>query len=168
MYDINDNISAIKTLELYLGKIYQDEISINQNGNFDDLTKMALNRFQSENGLMQKSYADFESYRAIYKAYQEKIEQDNARKIAPDIIFPIKRGDQSSAVLKFNSMLKEILEFYSNYSFIPQSDYFSEETEEAVRILQNVFDFEINGIANDIFYSRLVKEWKSINKIKSY
>ena len=168
MYDINDNISAIKTLQRYLAKIYKNEISINQNGKFDDKTKIALNRFQRENNFIERDYADLESYRAIYKAYLSKLKQEDAHKIAPDILFPIKKGDQSPAIFKFNSMLKEMLEFYSNYSFIPQNDYFSEETENAVRILQDILDFEINGIVNDVFYSRLAKEWKSISKTKSY
>ena len=168
MYDIKDNISAVKALQLYLGTIYKNETSINQNGKFYDSTMIALKRFQRENDLSETGYADFESYQAIYKTYLRKVEQENAQKIAPDIIFPLKKGDQSSAVLKFNSMVKEILEFYSYYAFLSYSDYFSEDTENAVRFLQNILDFDINGAVNDVFYARLVKEWKSINKIKGY
>ncbi len=166
MYSIRDKKSAIKALQRYLKKIYGDEVNVNQNGIFDDNTLMALNRFQQDNLINAESNVDFSSYDLIYNAYLYEVNREIARKIAPDILFPLKSGDQSASVLRFNSMLREILEYYSIYSYAPHGDYFSADTEGEIKKLQEIFDLEANGVVDELLYLRIVSEWKSISKIK--
>lgn len=166
MYSISDKKSAIKELQHYLDKIYGDEMTVNQNGIFDDNTIAAIVRFRKDNSLKAEGRMDFSTFILIYNAYLDKIDSEIASKIMPDITFPLKRGDQSASILRFNSMLREILEYYSIYSYAPHSDYFSSDTAEGIKMLQKIFDLKGNDTVDELLYLRMVNEWKSINKIK--
>ncbi len=167
MYNIKDNRSAVKTLQRYLKKIYGNEVAINQNGIFDDNTQAALNRFQRENNLSIKAYADFQSFDSIYSAYTNELLREAARRSAPDTSFPFKRGDQSPSVLRLNNMLLEILDYYSMPLYMLKSDYYSSDTEKSVRTIREILDFEAGDEVDEILYSRILSEWRSISKIKA-
>ena len=167
MYSIEDKTAAVRTLQKYLSKIYSDEVTINPNGIFDDNTLFALNRFQRENGLSIENYADFQSFDAIYNAYIGEVIREKAGKSAPDTAFPLKRGDQSYSVLRLNAMLGEILDYYSMPHYSPKSDYFSSDTEKSIRLIREILNFEDGNTIDEVLYSRILSEWKSINKIKA-
>jgi hypothetical protein len=167
MYNIEDKVSAVRTLQKYLKKIYGDETSLNQNGILDDNTLIALNRFQRENGFSIEAYADFKSFDAIYDAYITEVIREKTRKFAHDTTFPLKRGDQSYSVLLLNTMLREILDYYSMLHYTPKTDYFSFDTEKSARIIREILGFDDSDTIDELLYSRILMEWKSINKIKS-
>jgi hypothetical protein len=138
-----------------------------QNGIFDDTTLAALNRFQKDTGLDIENHADFQSFDSIYNAYLNELLREEARKSAPDTSFPLRRGDQSHSVMRLNAMLKDILDYYSIYSYDLYSDYFSSHTEESVKLLREILNFEVGEKVDELLYSRIVSEWRSISKIKA-
>jgi hypothetical protein len=50
---------------------------------------------------------------------------------------------------------------------MPTGDYFSNDSEEAVKILSGIFGFDIHNTIDERLYSRLKEERKSISRIKS-
>ena len=112
MYNINDKSSAIRAIQKYLSKIYEDTLNVNENGIFDDKTSFALNRFQKENELEIKNSVDFAAFSAIINAYNEASLISDVKRQNPHIKFPLTRGMQNIEIYKINSILGDILRHY--------------------------------------------------------
>ena len=167
MYSISDKRSSVKMLQRYLNKIYEKEMTINKNGVFDEDTLLALNKFQKDNNLDIKEYADYETFSALYSSYIQKQKKLEAQKKNPNVQFPIQRGETSLFVARINHIMSEILIYYSLYWISPKGDYFSNITEEAIRIIRGIFGFEDSDTIDELLYLRLIDEFESINLIKS-
>lgn len=165
MYNINDNAAAIRVIQKYLAKIFEDTFYISQNGVFDENTILALNRFQKENNLEIKDYVDYTAFTAIFDAYSNAKLIDIVKTNTPHIDFPISRGMQSSEIYKINSMLAEILRYYSVFELLPVTNYFSAETENAIKLLSSILDIEEQTQIDEIFYYKMLNEHKSIKSI---
>lgn len=163
MYQINDNNAAIKLLQRYLGGIYEGSVIINQTGVFDENTAAALNAFQTQNSFKIKPYADREVYESIYNEYLRSLRKKAAEKAAPDIFFPAKRGSRSLSIGIVNSMLNDLLKFYSIFDFSPQGEYFTSETERAIKEIGKIFETDTDGTLDEELYLRITDEWKSIS-----
>lgn len=165
MYNINDNPATIRVIQKYLAKIFEGTFYINQNGVFDENTILALNRFQKENNLEIKDYVDYTAFTAIFDAYSNAKLIDIVKTNAPHIDFPISRGMQSGEIYKINSMLAEILRYYSVFELPSATNYFSAETENAIKLLSSILDIEEQTQIDEIFYYKMLKEHKSIKSI---
>ena len=165
MYNINDKSSAIRNIQKYLAKIYEGTLNVNENGLFDEKTIIALNKFQEENGLYVKASVDFSTFSAISDAYNKAIIAREMQKKNPHIKFPITRGMQGLEIYKLNSMLGDILRHYSLFDYPPLVNYYSEETEKAVNEIRKIFNLSKQNGIDEVLYSRLEDEIKSINII---
>ena len=166
MYDVSDKRSAIKVLQRYLNKLYGNELSISQNGIFDESTILALNKFQKDNNLDITDHADRETFSALYSSYVEKDKELELKKRNPNLRFPIKRGESSPFIANINYIMREILMHYSIYWITPGGDYFSSTTEEAVKALRDIFEFKSTNVVDEMLYLRLKDEFESISMIK--
>ncbi len=165
MYNINDKSSAIRNIQKYLAKIYEGTLNVNENGLFDEKTIIALNKFQEENGLYVKASVDFSTFSAILDAYNKAIIVGEMQKKNPHLKFPLTRGMQGFEIYKINSMLGDILRHYSLFDYPPLVNYYSEETEKAVNEIRKIFNISKQNGIDEILYSRLEDELKSINVI---
>ena len=165
MYNINDKSSAIRNIQKYLAKIYEGTLNVNENGIFDEKTIIALNKFQEENGLYVKASVDFSTFSAILDAYNKAIIVCEIQKKNPRLKFPLTRGMQGFEIYKINSMLGDILRHYLLFDYPPLVNYYSEETEKAVNEIRKIFNLSKQNGIDEILYSRLEDEIKSINII---
>lgn len=168
MYHITDNEAAIKSVQRYLSKIYKNSAAVSQNGQWDENTVAALNRFQSENQMELTSFVDYLTHAALYEAYTDAIIQDNVNRNNPSISFPLKKGDQSFEIEKINSILSEILRRYSFFEALPDGDYFSAITEKAVMLISEIFGYTSTKEINELIYERILREWKAINSTNDF
>ena len=165
MYNINDKSSAIRAIQKYLSKIYGDTLNVNENGIFDDKTSFALNRFQKENELEIKNSVDFAAFSAIINAYNEASLISDVKRQNPHIKFPLTRGMQNIEIYKINSILGDILRHYSLSDSPPLTNYYSEQTENAVKKVSGIFNMDEQAEIDEILYSKIEKELKAINTI---
>ena len=147
MYNINDKSSAIRNIQKYLAKIYEGTLNVN------------------ENGLYVKASVDFSTFSAISDAYNKATIVGEMQKKNPHLRFPITRGMQGFEIYKINSMLGDILRHYSLFDYPPLVNYYSEETEKAVNEIRKIFNISKQNGIDEILYSRLEDEIKSINII---
>lgn len=168
MYRINDKASAIKTIQRYLSKIYRDSMLISENGIFDKQTILALNKFQTEENIDIENYVGYNTFEKLYNRYMneiEKAELDITLQNTSD--FTYKPGEYSDVIYDINKLLIDILTYYGEFNFPNLNGYYSNETADAVLKARQIFDFRGDDTVDSKLYSRLLREWKSIQKIKN-
>jgi hypothetical protein len=169
MHRIEDKVTAKKNIQRYLSKIYEGELPVYPSGIFDKNTITALNRFQKDNGLDIVNYLDYESFSKLYKKYLIKIDEEKILKeSAFGTAYPLSRGDQGAEIGRINIMLSDILTFYGQLDRINTDDYFSQSTEDAVKIISEIFDIDEVTDINETLYSRIKKEWNSIQGLEYF
>lgn len=169
MHRIEDKVTAKKNIQRFLSKIYEGELPVYPSGIFDKNTLTSLNRFQSDNGLSIENYVDYESFTKLYEKYLIKIDEEKIRKeSAFGTAYPLSRGDQGAEISKINIMLSDILGFYGHAGYINANDYYSKGTEDAVKIISEIFDIEEVTYIDETLYSRIKKEWNSIQGIEYF
>lgn len=162
MYFINDRQSAVKNVQRYLGKIYSGKIGVSENGYFDSNTLMALHTFQKENGSEIKDYVDYEDFTKIYSEYLKRLTVEYMHNLYDTSLYPIVKGDVGEEIYLINAMLIEILQFYGYYIGLESRPYFSDKTLEALEIINEIFEYENEGIIDELLHYRIKKEWNSI------
>ena len=166
MYDINDKEAATRRVQRYLSKIYENEITISETGFLDKNTLLALNKFQNENGLKERKSINYANYTLLY----ERFINANGRHKQRDktVIYPLTRGNKHPEIYNINYMLSNILKHYGHFVALNVNDYFSEETEKALKIANNIFGFEDTDYIDELLHSRIIIEWNSINKAEYF
>lgn len=167
MYDINDKEAATRRVQRYLSKIYENEITISETGFLDKNTLLALNRFQNENGLKERKPIDYANYTLLYEGFINANERHKQRDKTA-VIYPLTRGDKHPEIYNINYMLSNILKHYGYFVALNVNDYFSEETEKALKIANNIFVFEDTDYIDELLHSRIIIEWNSINKAEYF
>ena len=161
MYHINDKSSAIRDIQRFLLAIsqYNDYLPhISVDGIYNDELKYAVKEFQSFNRLPITGTVDSETFKLIYEAYTLTLLTEESKKESLNSeSFPLKIGDSGNDVAVLNSLLRELTQRYPDLRS-PMGDFFSLDTEYSVIMLQDIFNFEKSGIADEIFIKRLKNE----------
>lgn len=161
MYPINDKQSAIREIQKFLFVISQKEKSIPHvsiDGYFGDETQLAVLEFQRLYMSELNGKVDKETYDLMYEKYIEVLEERNVSDTGFDSEkFPLKKGDSGNDVSVLNSVLRELYAYYKELS-VPYGDFFSLDTESAVKEMQRHFMENESGIVSEQLLSKLKKE----------
>ncbi len=172
MYDIDDNASITSDIQRYLTLISNERDDINYlpnntDGGFDESTRSAVAYYQRTEGLNESGVVDQETFYSIYYDYLNHNKAINRReKYLIDITFPIGYGVSDKEMVNINTMLYEVSEYYYGASDIRKNSYFSQNTENAVINLRNVFGLEKSKQIDEEFYLILSEEHFLINNHK--
>ncbi len=172
MYAIDDNESITADIQRYLTLISAERsdpnyLPENTEGGFDESTRSAVAYYQRTEGLDESGEVDQETFYSIYSDYLYYDEAVNRREKYPiDIAFPLGYGVSDKDMVRINTMLFEISEYYYGASDIRKNSYFSKNTENAVVNLRNVFGLEESEQIDEEFYLILSEEHYLINKHK--
>ncbi len=167
MYPITDTVAGVKSVQRYLSKIYDNEIMVSQSGFFDKNTLLALNKFQNENGLKVQNFVDYANYTLLYQAFKAKSERDDQKK-RTNIAYPLSRGDKNPAMYDINKMISDIIKHYGHHTPLSVNDYFSVDTENALKIVNNILGFDNVKCIDEILHLRILKEWNSIRSAEYF
>jgi peptidoglycan hydrolase-like protein with peptidoglycan-binding domain len=137
---------SIKNLQTYLRAqtlIYPNTLQVPVDGIFDSATKNALIDFQLRNSLEPTGIADRITHDLLYAQYLD-ITRNNALS-NPIIPFPsypqnyaIKSGDKSFLVAVLQYMINEIGVVYNTLPLLEINGEYDEETEQAIRLFQEI------------------------------
>lgn len=153
---INDKEAYVREIQRFIIGIDRDTAVV-ENGIYDEKSKLAVRNFKEQNGLVQDSTVDYETYTLLYEKYKEsKINQSRT----------LRRGDSGEDVTMLNTMLSSVGGEYSDVVKPPVSDYYSERTEMAVLRMREIFDMERATYADLVFYERLRLEYETVNEVK--
>ena len=160
MYRIEDNASAIKALQKLLG--------INQTGNYDKATRLAVIKIQEAYSLKKSAVADYKTFKAILEEYRnnQKKVWNSELLFAP--LFPYREGDMGDNVRRINESLSNILSNYRYEEALPRGAYFGKSTTDSVRFLQRIFLMQDSGIVDAVFMNRILSEMEGLAIKRKY
>ena len=165
MYKMYDRSEAIKEIQKYLQEIGISDTYIAPNGIYDEKTGEAVLYYQQERGLSPTGKVEKETFDKLYFEYNRKRIIDKTDEITrQNDIFPFKLGDYGEDIRVFNRLLKQLLDYYGKNHSLRDSAIYSDETESAHIEARRIFGLD-SGVADQIFYNRLLKETESIRKI---
>lgn len=156
MYFIDDRKSAVAQIQRYLYTISAAQPDLAQtpiDGFYEEDTRRAVVLFQKKNALEETGRVDLSTFSSLY---------DSARRAqdaqATNVLRDLRYGDDGDDVLRLNRMLSHFSRTYRTVGRVPDSSFYTKETEAAVGALQKILKFEENGVADRLFQQRLAKE----------
>ena len=168
MYFIDDNKAAIFEVQRFLFVIGQhsDLPHLSVDGFYTEETELAVREFQRIHSIEQSGVVDRKTYDMIYAEYVDILSSNEAWDT--DIYhsaYPMKTGDSGNRVSELNTVLRELSRFYRDIP-LPYGNFYSKNTESAIKMLQRAFRVAESGETSRELYNLLRTELISLQKIK--
>lgn len=173
MYFLSDTASAIREVQRFLYVVsynVNDEIPrVAIDGIYGPETELAVRSFQRIYGLEVTGVVDLATFNTLYVAYLEVVEdQSYSDTILTDEGFPITLGTQNNDVVLLHLLINELGKTYADIGFVNvKSSYFSEESQNAVKELQKIFNLPVTGEVDKRLYYRMKKENEALKRLNT-
>lgn len=165
MYRIYDTPSAIREVQIYLGKAGNPDILVVPSGVYDENTRLSVRDFQKREGLLESGTVDYETFERLYDVYVILRDGEETRsKVDSFISFPLFPGRSADGIAHINRMLMRLLDYYGYTHNLRPSSFYSIETAQAVNILNEIYRLENQGYIDEVLYMRMIKDHDSIGK----
>lgn len=159
---------SIRSVQTYLRRIAQSDPDIPKvipDGKYGKQTQDAVLAFQKKYGIKPTGEVDRESWDKILLVYNSIIEYEGEplpANIYPNSKYTIMPEQKSETLLVIQSMILAISRRYSNITAVRVTGIHYENSVEAVKQLQQVFDLEPTGIIDKTFWNHLVRLYETI------
>ena len=150
MYTVDDKTEAVKTVQRYLGNV--------ESGIYDNKTRNAVMKFQSENTLEITGVVDYETFNLLKDNFFSSKRSTLIKAIAPSVHFPIMYGESGSGITALNSFLGEALSNYTYNDVLPKGRYYNVYTSMAVLRLRQILGLNNEDLVDEELYSRIERE----------
>lgn len=160
MYSVNDKKSVIRDLQRFLLVIGEksDIPYLSIDGIYSEETEAAVRSFQEMHRYEVTGFVDKNTFDAIYEEYIQTLKSADARIIEFDKNeFPLKIGDAGNVVAHINTLIRELSAFYTDLP-ITHGDFYSQNTENAIKLLQGYFRLSETGETSLELLDRIKKE----------
>ncbi len=161
----------VSTVQYYLAVIayFDPRVSTPTSGGvFDRATRESVLAFQRAYGLAETGEVDEETWNrlvSIYRGNVASVEAGVSAELFPGA--PITLGDEGEDVARVQEFLTVIAEVYTEIPVPPESGVYDEATENAVRIFQELFGIEPNGVVGPITWLNLAEKYNEIENGKT-
>lgn len=163
MYRVYDKPEAIRQVQTFLITVGNPDIFVFPSGIYDENTRLSVLEFQSAREIAPSGEVDRITFEKLYEEYvitKEKNELNE--KLDSFMIFPIVPGDNSNEMIHLNRSFARVLDYYGFTHRLRSSNFYSDETAEAVRILRGIYSLEEKNIIDEELYLRLMRDHDSI------
>ncbi len=168
MYRIDDKPEAIRSVQRYLVVAGNPHILIAPTGVYDENTRLSVEDFQSRKGLVQSGVVDYETFTLLYDDYVFITDREALnQKLDSFVNFPLYPGEFDNAMLHINRSLARILDYYGFTHRLRSSNFYSDETSNAVKTLRQIYLLEDSDVIDEEFYIRMIKDHDSIGKFNN-
>lgn len=162
MYRITDEAFAIREVQRFLLIIAEREPSLPisaVDGIYGEDTRIAVTEFQKMKYINATGIVDKETFELLFFEADDIIkEKNNKATVIENEKFPLKLGDSGTDVSLLNTLLRHLSKFYKDIYELPYGSFFSKETENAVKIMQGVFQTDKTGTVSEGFIALLRSE----------
>ena len=168
MYLIDDKKSAIRDLQRFLFVIGQKHgiPYVSVDGFYGKETEDAVKEFQRLFALEITGTVKKETFDAIYDEYLKVIKGEDGESLDfSKNAFPLKLGDSGNEVSVLNSFIRELSKIYKDLP-LPYGDFYSSDTNNAVRLLQGYFRIEKDGEVSINLFNLFKREVTLIQKVR--
>lgn len=169
---LSENMSGVtvKLLQYYLTLLSYfnpDLISPPLNGVFGINTVSSVKKFQEVYGLPVTGVVDNATWNIIDKVYTQTVAslptgyEGNSAKLYPGYF--LSKGMQNENVRDLQTYLNLISDNIPEISHVPATGYFGEQTENAVKIFQQLFGLPVNGMVGPVTWYHIAKQYDILN-----
>ena len=163
MYRVNDKAETVRQIQRMLAYWGCNTVV---NGVYDDNTRTSVINFQHSNGLNPDGRVDKKTLDLLYEAcLKRKKRKYLAKMLVPAIEFPLSVGRSENEMISINRLVADLLDYYGISHSIIESSYYSSETARCVMLLKEIFLMEKDDNIDEIFYLRMIDEYKSIGEL---
>ncbi len=159
MYKAYNTAEAVKQVQIYLNRVTNDGNFIAPSGIYDDATKKSVIDFQTKMGLIPNGVVDIETLDVLYSEYITVNKKEEINRLG--IEFPIQIGDYNEDINHINRALSTLLDHYGHFHRIRVNNYYSSETDKAVKLLSEIYKLDYKGYIDEIFYSLMIRDLNS-------
>lgn len=159
--------TAVLNLQRYLRRLSYEKnniLAVPVDGIFDTRTEEALSEFQRMNGLPVTGRADRITWDLLFADYQRLTEEQD-RRASPDLFpstplrYETTPGEEGLFIHVVQLILNECTVLYDALPLIAVTGIFDAETEEAVRIFQQINELEESGRVDRHTWNRMSEEY---------
>ncbi len=159
----------VRTVQYYLNVIayFNPEIPDGPlDGVFGEVTEQQLLAFERFYGLTPDGVVDFRTWSLMQDIYNNIIEGlPTGYEAGAAVLYPgynITPGMSNDDVRELQTYLSVIGQNYRDIPEIPVTGYFGEETENAVRIFQQLFGLDVTGVVGAPTWDAIAREYNFI------
>ena len=168
MYRIYDKPEAIKRVQKYLAIISNPKIFVAPTGIYDQNTMLSVKDFQRTRGILDSGIVDYQTFTLLYKEYEYQSKINTIKEISDSFIdFPLLPGDLKDEMIHVNRSLRRLIEYYGFTSSLLNSNFYSKNTSDAVKILREIYSLPNKDLIDEKFYLRMMKDHDSIKKFQT-
>ncbi len=163
--------SAIAELQTFLRAIYLEDPEVNAppiDGIWESDTENALRAFQASQGLSVTGRADQKTWELLLAAYRATLAYSYLPR--PMQLFPvfpkdyvIKKGDVSFPVAALQYALRELEYIYGDPLSISIDGKYEDETEEAIRHIQERNGIPVTGSTDLLTWNRVMDLYNTLD-----
>lgn len=161
-YDSTDRGMRIRVLQRMLRALAEPDVR--ENGQYDEVTREAVRRFQRMRGYPATGIADRRTWEEMSRLYWEREAEVMIEGIRPFVgrerrIYPRERSD---LVMILQLVLNELGIRYDGLGPIPLSGIYDEMTEGAVREFQRINLLPMDGVTDARTWNRMVRQYNDV------
>lgn len=164
MYKTDDRNAAIKEIKKYLytlsQSIYPSIKRTTIDGIYDDETRDAVKDFQAIKGYPRTGVVDFKTFTALYNEYVLALDH-NQQSLLTDGNFPMSIGDMNEDVRLLHIYVNELAKIYTTIDNIGTSNYYSNETADAIEALSALFMLKSSKSTDKTIFDRILYDVKN-------
>jgi peptidoglycan hydrolase-like protein with peptidoglycan-binding domain len=169
MYLLSDKPAAIREVQRFL-YVISDRLNnsiprVAIDGIYGAKTASAVTKFQQIYGLKSDGAVDRKTFELLYEMYNSTVVEEEINDyVITEAGFPVVLGMQSDDVLLIHLLMRELEKTYKNIGTVEKSRYFSANSSNVTKELQNIFRMPETGSVDKIFYDRMMTELDSIRR----
>lgn len=163
MYDIESKEGAIRQIQRFLLELYYDtdtEFPVVINGTYDEATRSAVLRYQSQRGLERTGIVDRTTWDSLYRDYilalASRLSPDT---IPPDTALPVTVGMQGNGVLSLQRLLNYLAERYGLAERSDTTGIYSYASTVVASAIQRIYRMPETGSVSGEFYAKMLRDY---------
>lgn len=167
MYQVYDKSSITRDIQKYLSETAENGERVAPTGIYDDKTRLAVSNFQKKNNLKSTGSVDEITMNLLYESFlRKKHNRQTVEETYTLINFPITQGQRSDGLMKIHRAMATLLDYYGHTHRILESNFYSDETKNAINILRQIYLLDEDDIIDECLYFRIMNDLRSIKKLK--
>lgn len=163
MYKVYDKQEAVRQVQLYLAAVEDGRLYVAPTGVFDENTRLSVISFQNLRGLEPTGIVDRETFDLLYLEYVDAGERNLLYATHGSFIsFPLLPGQRSDSMMQINRMLAALLNYYGLSHNLRDSNFYSDETASAVKMMRRIYLLPDLNLIDEDFYIAMFRDHDSI------
>lgn len=166
---LGDKGYEVTALQYYLNLIGNTYMSVDATeitGVFDNQTEKAVKQFQTLVGLEPTGVVKLTTVREVQNIYNRIVDSIPPEKIElyPDLYpgFVLSLGSTDPNVTKIQRDLNLITQNDTTIPFVEITGVYDEQTDKAVRVIQERYGLPINGIVGPVTWYRIIQLYRTL------